>query len=42
MDLIFQIQWEADLLENLTVMDKEKEQEKIKKCSKPPIQRKVG
>ncbi|AYD40917.1 HD domain-containing protein [Clostridium fermenticellae] len=28
----FQIQWEADLLENLTVMDKEKEQKKIKKC----------
>ena len=28
----FQIQWEADLLENLMVMDKEKEQEKIKKC----------
>ena len=24
--------WEADLLENLMVMDKEKEQEKIKKC----------
>ena len=30
--LDFQIQWGADLLENLTVMDKEKEQEKIKKC----------
>ena len=30
--LDFQIQWKADLLENLTVMDKEKEQEKIKKC----------
>ena len=30
--LDFQIQWEADLLENLTVIDKEKEQEKIKKC----------
>lgn len=30
--LDFQIQWEADLLENLTIMDKEKEQEKIKKC----------
>ena len=28
--LDFQIQWEADLLENLTVMDKEKEQEKLK------------
>ena len=28
----FQIQWEADLLENLTVMDKEKEQQKIKRC----------
>jgi len=28
----FQIQWEADLLENLTVMDKQKEQQKIKKC----------
>ena len=27
--LDFQIQWEADLLENLTVMDKEKEQEKF-------------
>ncbi len=31
-DLDFQIQWEADLLENLTVMDKEKEQQKIKRC----------
>ncbi len=30
--LDFQIQWEADLLENLTVMDKQKEQQKIKKC----------
>lgn len=30
--LDFQIQWEADLLENLTVMDKEKDKEKIKKC----------
>ncbi|WP_097015316.1 HD domain-containing protein [Anaerocolumna aminovalerica] len=29
--LDFQIQWEADFLENLTVMDKEKEQQKIKK-----------
>lgn len=28
----FQIQWEADLLENLTVMDKQKEQQKIRKC----------
>ncbi len=28
MDLIFQIQWEADLLENLTVMDKEKKNRK--------------
>jgi len=28
----FQIQWEADLLENLTVMDKQKQQEEIKKC----------
>ena len=28
----FQIQWEADLLENLTVMDKQKEQREIKKC----------
>jgi len=28
----FQIQWEADLIENLTVMDKQKEQQKIKKC----------
>lgn len=28
----FQIQWEADLLENLMVMDKQKEQQKIKKC----------
>lgn len=27
----FQILWEADLLENLTIMDKEKEQEEIKK-----------
>lgn len=31
-NLDFQIQWEADLLENLTVMDKEKEQQEIKKC----------
>lgn len=30
--LDFQIQWEADLLENLTIMDKEKEQEQLKKC----------
>ncbi len=30
--LDFQIQWEADLLENMTVMDKQKEQQKIKKC----------
>ena len=29
--LDFQIQWEADFLENLTVMDKENEQQKIKK-----------
>ena len=28
----FQIQWEADLLENLMVMDKHKEQQKKKKC----------
>ena len=31
-DIDFQIQWEADLLENLTVMDKQKERQKIKKC----------
>ncbi len=30
--LDFQIQWEADLLENLMVMDKENEQQKIRKC----------
>lgn len=30
--LDFQIQWEADLLENLTAMDKQEEQQKIKKC----------
>ena len=30
--LDFQIKWEADLLENLTVMNKQKEQHKIKKC----------
>ncbi|EHQ90633.1 HD domain-containing protein [Desulfosporosinus youngiae] len=30
--LDFQIQWEADLLENLTVIDKQKEQQKLKKC----------
>ena len=30
--LDFQIQWEADLLENLTVLNKQKEQHKIKKC----------
>ncbi len=29
--LDFQIQWEADLLENLMVMDKEKSEEKDKK-----------
>lgn len=28
----FQIQWEADLLENLTVMDIHKQQQEIKKC----------
>ena len=28
----FQIQWEADLLENLTVMDINKQQQEIKKC----------
>lgn len=28
----FQIQWEADLLENLTVMDKQKQQQEIRKC----------
>jgi len=28
----FQILWEADLLENLTVMDKQKQQQEIKKC----------
>ena len=28
----FQIQWEADLLENLTVMDIEKQQQEIRKC----------
>jgi len=28
----FQILWEADLLENLTVMDKQKHQQEIKKC----------
>jgi len=28
----FQIQWESDLLENLTVMDKQKQQQEIKKC----------
>jgi urease accessory protein UreE len=28
----FQIQWEADLLENLTVMDIQKQQQEIKKC----------
>ena len=32
--LDFQIQWEADLLENLTVMDKEKEQENLKSATK--------
>ncbi|MDF2615129.1 MAG: metal dependent phosphohydrolase [Clostridia bacterium] len=30
--LDFQIQWESDLLENLTVMDKQKDYQKIKKC----------
>ena len=28
----FQIQWEADLLENLTAMDRHKQQQEIKKC----------
>jgi len=28
----FQIQWEADLLENLTVMDKQTQQQEIKNC----------
>jgi len=28
----FQIQWEADLLENLTAINKQKEQQEIKKC----------
>ena len=32
--LDFQIQWEADLLENLMVMDKEKEQENLKSATK--------
>ena len=40
--LDFQIQWEADLLENLTVMDKEKEQEKIKKCIDENFKTKTG
>ena len=30
--LDFQIQWEADLLENLTVMDINKQQQEIKEC----------
>jgi HD superfamily phosphodiesterase len=30
--LDFQIQWEADLLENMTAMDKQKDQQKIRKC----------
>lgn len=30
--LDFQIQWEADLLENLTIMDKQKDKQKIRKC----------
>lgn len=40
--LDFQIQWEADLLENLTVMDKQKEQQKIKKCIDDNFKTAVG
>lgn len=38
----FQIQWEADLLENLTVMDIEKEQEEIKKCIQQNFKTETG
>lgn len=38
----FQIQWEADLLENLTVMDKEKQQQEIKKCIEENFKTKTG
>lgn len=38
----FQIQWEADLLENLTVMDIEKEQQEIKKCIQQKFKTETG
>lgn len=38
----FQIQWEADLLENMTVMDKEKQQQEIRKCIEENFKTKTG
>ena len=38
----FQIQWEADLLENLTVMDIQNEQEEIKRCIEENFKTKTG
>jgi HD superfamily phosphodiesterase len=38
----FQIQWEADLLENLTVMDIHKQQQEIKKCIEEKFKTNTG
>ena len=38
----FQIQWEADLLENLTIMDIHKQQQEIKKCIEQNIKTNTG
>ncbi|MGF7146302.1 urease accessory protein UreE [Anaerotaenia torta] len=38
----FQIQWEADLLENLSVMDIKKEQQEIKKCIQQNFKTETG
>ena len=40
--LDFQIQWEADLLENLTAMDLQKQQQQIKKCIKETFKTATG
>ncbi len=40
--LDFQIQWEADLLENLTVLDIQKDQQKIKKCIEDNFKTSIG
>jgi urease accessory protein UreE len=38
----FQIQWEADLLENLTVMDIHNQQQEIKKCIEQNFKTNIG